>query len=261
MLPTPLPRRARPRRFGAAAVGLALLAAACDGGPHALANFIDTPFGVAGAEVLTLDGPALQAVMDDLASRFHAYVALREAIPFSSLVDDACLSNLTETSNSFSFDLDVACALGAAGPAEGTIGVRQEAVSFDVTTLDLDYRGVRVGALTVDGIEAITETAGIDGASVRDLDLVQDGVAFDYQFRIGILDSDQTVIDYRLELPGGTVMARLTTAPSLGAIATVMLTGVDGTLTCELRDTPWGPDASAKGLCDNGVVFGLPARP
>jgi hypothetical protein len=50
----------------------------------------------------------------------------------------------------------------------------------------------------------------------------------------------------------------LTDPQTAGAAATASVTGLDGTVRCELRNVPWAPGVQARGLCDNGVVFGLP---
>jgi hypothetical protein len=115
-----------------------------------------------------------------------------------------------------------------------------------------------LGDLEVDGFEKIVETSGEDGAVVHELDLVQDGITFAYTFRAGLLDEETPVIDYEIPGPGGNVLARITNPSSPGGFVSVSLTGLDGTLQCEVRDALWTPERSARGTCDNGVVFGLP---
>ena len=56
----------------------------------------------------------------------------------------------------------------------------------------------------------------------------------------------------------GEVFARITNPTSIGGFVSVFLTGLDGTLACEVRDALWTPDRLPRGSCDNGVVFGLP---
>ena len=62
----------------------------------------------------------------------------------------------------------------------------------------------------------------------------------------------------RRVLDGEPVGVRLTNPATPGALATALVQGVDGVLTCEIRNTAWAPGEPAKGTCDNGASFGLP---
>lgn len=239
---------------------LGLSAPACVDLQDIAANFIDTPFGDVAAEVTTFEREELEPIMDTVILRFRSYLELREALPFSELVVEECLSNINDFGSGFSFNLDVACAFSDLfAPIEGAVSVTQEQVSTEVTELDVIYRDVLMGDLAVDGVEHVSETAGDDGASVRSIDVVQNGVELKYDFRIGLVGEDQTVIDYLVDTPQGTVIARVTNPASPGAQATVILTGTDGSLECEVRNTPWSiEEPAAKGFCDNGATFGIP---
>jgi len=249
---------------GATTVALALTigasAVACDGGLSDLATFIDSPFGDITDNVRDLDEPGVEQVMNELMRRFRAYVALREAVPFEAIAPEVCIANVSSTDTRLSFTADVACMLeGAVSPLSGQVRVAQTqlaATPVGVFRFDLDYRAVVVGALRVNGTERITETQSADGASVRRLDLVQDGETFDYEFRVGLVDGETPVFDYQIAGPDGDVVARLTNPTSVGGLVQVFLSGLDGTLACEVRNT----DAARppRGTCDNGVVFGLP---
>jgi hypothetical protein len=237
---------------------------ACSLDASDLANFIDTPFGDVSAEVTKLDDPAVTLLMDELLVRFRMYLALREAIPFGSLAPQTCMTTSDSFSGGFSFTADVDCTFGDLfAPASGSIDVRQEQLAETpvVVELDVTYRNVQLGDLSVSGSELINETDTSDGASIRTLDLVQDDIVLGYEFRLGLLDGDVPVFDYRLKHNGNGLIARITNPQSAGAFVTVFLIGIDGQLTCEVRDTAWTVDNPARGVCDNGVVFGLPAGP
>lgn len=89
--------------------------------------------------------------------------------------------------------------------------------------------------------------------------MVQGGITLVYDFRLGLLDGQQVVLDYVMNRANGDeILVRLADPQTPGAAATVYLTGIDGTVTCELRNVPWQVDAPARGLCDNGATFGLP---
>ncbi|MGM0576986.1 MAG: hypothetical protein ACQEXJ_14775 [Myxococcota bacterium] len=249
----------------AAVAACALLTAGCDlPGVSGVADFVDEPFGEAVAPVQDLDGEALEPVMTEVLVRFRSYLALREALPFAGLADDeACLRDVEGGGDDFRFTVDLACRFGAASPASGSVDVDQRVVAGDpveVVELDVTYREAQVGELRVDGTEDIRETSGEDGTSVRTLDLVQDGLGFDYRFRLGQVDPETPVFDYVFELEEGAVRVRMTNPSEPGAFATVRVTGVDGTLTCEIGDTAWAPGDAAKGTCDNGASFGFPDR-
>ncbi len=88
---------------------------------------------------------------------------------------------------------------------------------------ELDYREVTLGSLEVHGSERITETDSSDGASVRKLDLVQNGIALNYEFRAGLQDGEVPVFDYQLPGPEGDVLARITNPTSAGGFVSVFL--------------------------------------
>lgn len=230
-----------------------------------LASFLSDDFGSITDSVTDLDSAGLEQVMSTLMLRFRSYLALREAIPFESLPEPACMSELEDSGAAFFFVADVNCLFGdSASRADGAIAVSQRQVASEpvaVFKLELDYRQVAVGALTVHGTEKVVETRGEDGAIVHTLDLVQDGRTFRYSFRAGLLADDTPVIDYQIPGPDGDVLARVTNPTSPGGFVTVFLTGIDGTLQCEVRDALWTPERPPRGSCDNGIVFGLPPGP
>ncbi|MCC6619932.1 MAG: hypothetical protein IT385_01675 [Deltaproteobacteria bacterium] len=244
----------------AVALTPSLGAGGCDGGLSDLATFIDSPFGDITDNVRDLDEPGVELVMNELMRRFRAYVALREALPFEAIAPDVCIANLTTTDTRISFSAEVACMLeGVTTPLSGEVRVAQAQLAstpVGVFRFDLDYRLVVVGALSVSGTERITETQGADGASVRKLDLVQDGEDFAYEFRVGLVDGETPVFDYQIPGPDGDVVARITNPTTVGGLVSVFLSGLDGTLQCEVRNTDLA--RPPRGTCDNGVVFGLP---
>lgn len=227
-----------------------------------LASFLSDDFGEVSDNVQDLDGAALQSVMNTLMLRFRSYVALRERIPLEDLFDERCVSDLEDSGAAFSFVADANCLFGdLVSPADGFIAVAQRQVASDpvaVFVLELDYQAVALGDLRVDGFEKIVETDGEDGAIIHELDLVQDAISFRYSFRAGLLDAETPVIDYQIPSPEGDVLARITNPSSPGGFVTVFLTGLDGTLQCEVRDALWNVERSARGTCENGAVFGLP---
>lgn len=250
------------RALGGVSMALAVSVSAvgCDGGLSDLATFIDSPFGDITDNVRDLDEPGVEGIMNELMRRFRAYVALREAIPFEAIAPEICIADVSSTDTRISFSADVACMLaGLASPLSGEVFVAQAqlaATPVGVFRFDLDYRAVVVGALAVSGTERITETQGADGASVRRLDLVQDGETYDYEFRVGLVDGETPVFDYQIPGPDGDVVARLTNPTTVGGLVSVFLSGLDGTLACEVRNTDLA--RPPRGTCDNGVVFGLP---
>lgn len=245
-------------------MSLAATSLACVGcgGVSDFASFLGDPFGDVSDEVLTLDEVELEDLMSELMLRFRSYIALREAVPFESLAPEECVRSVRDTGETFTFVADVACVFGLdVSPASGEIVVLQQQLALDpvsVFRFELEYRDVVLGDLEIDGSERITETEGADGASVRELDVIQDGVAFDYEFRAGLLDGETPVFDYQLKGPGGDVFARITNPTTAGGFVTVFLTGLDGTLQCEVRNSLWTAERLPRGSCDNGVVFGLP---
>ncbi len=251
----------RPRTACLAMVSLAL-AAGCElPSPSSLSNFVDAPFGDVEAKVQELDGAALGPVMTELFLRFRSYIALREAIAFAELDDDeACMSQLDGTADDFRFVVDLACRFGASASASGQVDVRQRQIAADpvpVFRVDADYLNAHVGAVRVDGTEQIVETGTDDGGSVRTLALTQNGFAFDYAFRLGQVDEQTPVFDYAFDIDGEGVAVRLTNPATVGAFATVIVTGIDGSLRCEIRDAAWEPGDAARGTCDNGASFGF----
>jgi len=232
------------------------------GGLSDFATFLGEPFGDVSGGVRALDQAELETLMAELMLRFRSYLTLREAIPFESLAPEQCITESRDTGASFFFVADLGCVFGeAVSPARGTVAVTQQQLAMSpngVFRFDVDYRQVELGLLAVDGTERVTETEGSDGASVRKLDLVQDGRTFEYEFRAGLLDGETPVFDYQLAGPDGAVLARISNAVSAGGFVSVLLTGLDGTLACEVRNTLWTPERLPRGSCDNGVVFGLP---
>ncbi|PIE18698.1 MAG: hypothetical protein CSA66_04125 [Proteobacteria bacterium] len=257
----------RPRWIGpAAALALALApvlpgAAGCEVDASDLASFLDTPYGDVTAKVTTLRDDQIEVVMSDLMLRFRSYLALRELVPLSALAPEACRSDVEGGFDRLAFSADVNCVFGDRyAPADGVIRVTQRLLAQEPQVIELvvDYHRVVVGELEVDGRERVEQTDAVGGASVRDLDVVQDGFDFDYEFRLGLLDDDTPVFDYRVGAPDGGAIARISNPSSVGGFVTVLLIGIDGTLECEVRDAAWAPGDAARGLCDNGAVFGLP---
>lgn len=248
------------RGLAACSLAWALGAGACGPQDLGLASFVDTPFGQAGASLSELPREELEEVMTLVYTRFASYLELRSAIPFADLLVDACVTSVEQVNGGARFQIDVPCAFEEAEDAAGTVVLVQRDRGFDpvVTEVDVTYVGVTVAGVEVTGRENIVETAGSDGASVRQLDLVQSGVELVYEFRLGLLGGEQVVLDYQIETSQGTLLVRLTDPQTPGAAATVFVTGLDGTVECELRNVPWEPGAEARGFCDNGLVFGLP---
>lgn len=248
-------------RTAPAVIALAL-GSGCGAGISDFANFIGDPFGDISDSVQDLNEPELEALMAELMLRFRSYLALREAIPFEVLSPppEQCTSEVRDTGELFSFVADVDCVFET-DPAAGRIRVTQQLLAaepVEVFRFDLDYDGVVVGAVEVAGTERITETDASDGASVRHVELTQNGIDFDYEFRAGLADGETPVFDYQLAGPDGDVLARITNPSSAGGFVTVFLTGLDGTLACEVRDSLWTPERLPRGSCENGLVFGLP---
>jgi hypothetical protein len=223
------------------------------------ADFIDVPFGATGLKVADLDEPTIQPVMNAVNTRIRAYTDLRTQLPFESLSTPGCLSDIAQTLTSVSFVLDVGCAFEG---GSGQVVVNQQDVSSaeaSVTRMELDYLDVAIANFRVTGREVILETESEqNGSSRRTLDLVQNETVFVYEFRLGVINEDQLAVDYRFNLPKGELPVRLILPPSSpGALGVVLLMTIDGGLQCELRNTP--DAANAKGTCENGLTFGLPA--
>ena len=222
-------------------------------------DFIDVPFALPGLEKSDLDRDTLEPVMNAVNSRFRSYIELRDRLPFEALSTPGCLTDVSQSLLSVSFTLDVECAFPN---ASGTIVVHQEDVSSSsthITRMELLYEEVRMDTFEVDGSEVILETdPDADGSSKRELDVVQDGVSFQYEFRLGMLEGEQLALDYVFNLEKGTLPVRLLLPPSTpGALGTVFLTTLDGVLVCELRNV--SDPSTAKGSCGNGLTFGLPS--
>lgn len=236
--------------------------AGCGDAISGFASFLGDPFGDITDQVRDLDEAQLEDLMSELMLRFRSYLALRDAIPFERLAPEECLLEFEDTGEALSFVADANCVFGREfEPAEGTIFVSQQQLAqgpVGVFRFVLDYRDVELGALEVHGSEHITETDSSDGASVRKIDLVQNGIELRYEFRAGLLDGDVPIFDYQLPAPGGDVIARITNPTTAGGFVSVFLTGLDGTLACEVRNSLWTPERLPRGTCDNGVVFGLP---
>lgn len=250
------------RRASLVAVAIAASSTGCSGSLSDFASFLGDPFGDITDQVRDLDQPQLEDLMSELMLRFRSYLALREAIPFESLAPEECFLETEDTGDVFSFVADAHCTFGGDfDPASGAIGVTQQQLAVSpvgVFRFELDYREVTLGDLEVHGSERITETDSSDGASVRKLDLVQNGIELVYEFRAGLQDGEIPVFDYQLAGPDGDVLARITNPTTAGGFVSVSLTGLDGTLSCEIRNSLWTPERLPRGTCDNGVVFGLP---
>ncbi len=247
------------RRLGPAIIALAV-SGGCGAGISDLASFIGDPFGEISDSVQDLNERELEAIMAELMLRFRSYLELREAIPFESLAPEQCMDEVRDTGELFSFVADVDCVFET-DPAEGRIRVTQQLLAsepVEVFRFELDYERVVLGDLEVHGSERITETDASDGASVRRLELTQNGIELDYEFRAGLEGGETPVFDYQLPGPDGDVLARITNPSSAGGFVTVFLTGLDGTLACEVRDSLWTPERLPRGSCENGLVFGLP---
>jgi len=249
------------RRAIAIALALPLVASACS--ISDLASFLGDPFGDISDEVRDLDQGQLESMMSTLMLRFRSYIALRDGVPFADLAPDECVLSSRDDGSAFTIEAEVGCIFGGdIAPASGTIVITQEQLALNpvpVFRFDLTYNDVVVGDLTVDGTEKITETDDTDGASVRKIDLVQNGRALKYEFRAGFANGGTLpVFDYTLPGPDGDVFARITNPSTPGGFVAVILTGLDGQLTCEIRNSLWTPDRLPRGTCDNGVVFGLP---
>jgi hypothetical protein len=225
-------------------------------------QFRDSPFILPAGEIEALTEDEVQEVVTIVNARFQLYLALRAVLPFEELTLPGCLSNIVQIDDAVQFELDVACAKGE-GVGEGTVVVLEEDHStsdHDVLRFVVTYKGVRIGPLQVDGVEEVIETAGVEGTSVRKLKLVQDGVTLNYQFRIGLTEEESVFLDYRLAHRNGDLLARISDPTSAGALATIILTGLDGSLACEIRNVDWTLGQVPKGYCENGYTFGLPSN-
>ena len=253
----PAPRRTLTTSLALASIGLGACAISD------LASFLGDPFGDISDEVRDLDEGQLESMMGELMLRFRSYLALRDAVPFADIAPDACVLASSDDGVAFTVEADVGCIFGGrVSPASGTLIVTQEQLATNpvpVFRFDLTYVDVIVGDVSVSGTEKITETDDTDGASVRKIDLVQNGRALKYEFRAGFANEGTLpVFDYTLPSPDGDVFARITNPSTAGGFVAVILTGLDGQLDCEIRNSLWTPERLPRGTCDNGVVFGLP---
>lgn len=247
------------RHLFAAVLCIAQLGSSACNPQDFLGDFVDLPFGTPTGEVAGLDSDGLGPLMTTLYTRYTRYVALRDVIPFESLLSDACVVSTTTTNTGTQFQIDIPCAFPGVG-SSGAAFVAQRTIASAprVTEISIDYQDVMVGEISVDGTEIIHETDGAEGTSQRQVNMVQGGITLSYEFRLGLVNGNQVVLDYVLKFAGEDLLARLTDPSSPGAAATVLLTGTDETLSCELRNVPWMADEPARGLCDNGESFGLP---
>ncbi len=228
-----------------------------------LASFLSDDFGDISDNVLDLDAPRLESVMGTLMLRFRTYhFDLRDTLTIDELFSGQCVVDSEDSGTARKVEIDVNCLKGDfVAPAEGTIAISQRQISAEpvsVFVVEIAYVGVIAGERTIDGREKITVTDDTGGANVTEVDFTLDGRAFSYTFRDGFIDDETPVIDYEIPSPDGNVFARLTNPSSVGGFVSVFLTGLDGTLTCEIRDAFWTPERPPRGTCDNGVVFGLP---
>lgn len=239
------------------------LVPACSLDVSDLASFLSDDFGDISDNVLDLDKAGLEEVMGTLMLRFRTYhFDLRDTLTIDELFSGSCVVDSEDSGTARAVDIDVNCLKGDfVAPAEGMISISQRQIAAEpvsVFVVEITYAGVIVGERTIDGREKVTVTEDTGGANVTEVDFTLDGRAFDYTFRDGFVDDETPVIDYEIPGPDGNVFARLTNPSSVGGFVSVFLTGLDGTLDCEIRDAFWTPDRPPRGTCDNGVVFGLP---
>ena len=225
-----------------------------------LARFVDTPLIVPTAQVLDLDVDVVVATLTDVVHRFESYLALRAAIPISALVTDGCFVELPFDDGGFSAEVDIPCVFGDGQVAAGAIFLQQRQLQAgppEVSQLDLAYADVQVGSLHVSGSESITETLADQGASLRTLEVIQDGEVLSYTFQFGEIAESVQIFDYPVLLESGQALVRLTPATTLGGYATATIIGGDGSLVCEVRNTDHQAESTVKGTCAGGLVFGL----
>jgi hypothetical protein len=240
------------RRLAAIALFGGLVGCAFD--PSDFAAFLGDGFGDATATVMDLDEAGLERVMDVAVGRFRAYSDLRDAVPFAAVGGGDCAVE-QESGEAVVIVTDMSCAVGG----QGAVTLLQEQVAttpVPVFRFSLGYEDVLSGALSVAGTEILVETVDSDGATVHTLDVVQDGVRWNYSFRSGLIGGETPIFDYVVTTSGGDLTVRLTNPTAPGVFATVLLTGIDGALRCDLRDTDWS--LPPRGVCDNGIAFGLP---
>jgi len=221
---------------------------------------LDSGFGTPSASVAELDDEAVGEVMTTVLLRNRMYAAMRGALPLDLLLNGTeCHSNIERVDQAYAFEAAMACTIPepqSAGLVQGEVLLEQGGVD-DVYFITLSYQDVSVPGASVDGIEHVTEVVGGGGTTEIELDLVHDGFAFDYTFRMQLLSEGTPAFDYEIDGPTGLLGVRLTNPTTAGAFATATITGVDTSMTCEIRNTAWTPGAPARGTCDGGVVFGL----
>lgn len=229
---------------------------ACDLSASDVAGLLRNPFGEVSGRAVALDEDGIERVMNTAVGRFRAWTLLREALPFSLIADHPCGVETTDPRGGFLVTTDIACAVG--GDASGVVTLRQEnrGGSPQVLRFTINYDAVLVPTLSVAGSEALNETINAERATLHEVDLVVSGETLRFSFRSGLLDGSVPVFDFVVAAPDGDVTVRLTNPTSPGALASVFVTGTDGVLMCELRDSDWS--LSPRGTCDNGIVFGLP---
>jgi hypothetical protein len=239
-------------RVGFAAAGsIALGLAGCEF-PDEASGDLDLPLAMPSGDVRSFEAATIEAIVTEVAARFRAYAALREAIPFALVTGDACTVVSTVDAATVRADTDLACALGDAGG--GAVSLVQTQDAAGDLRLTVRYEDAFAHGVAVAGEERIARTDA--GVATHGLDLIQDSADWRYTFRAGELSADRPVFDYLVPGPGGDVPVRLTNAETFGGFATVTLFGLDGLLRCDLRASE--PSLGVRGTCDNGVVFGLP---
>ena len=242
-----------------------------------LAAFMNDEFLIPGVMVQELDGDTVGDVLTDVVTRYRLYTepppgdgtqtswrslhgnALPLALLLSSNALDVCGSPEPDSNAAIHAVIGMSCLLGPA--ASGDIVFTQETLSetpTEVIEFTFDYRGVELGNFSVDGTEHIVSTDGDQGADVRTLDLVQDGRQLDYTFRFGFLENGAPAFDYLVDVGGEELQVRLTSPTDVGELVLAQLIGLDGALNCHVRDATWQPGDLVRGVCDNGVTFGLP---
>lgn len=250
-----------------AVTGLLSMSACSDVGDFSFADFVQAPDGLVSAEVHRLDGDDVALLLSEVRLRYDSYVVLRTALPMGPLLDDVSLGlcssgSLQPTPDQF-FVLDVPCHVGGQGAVAGTVGIGQQLLEEGppaVARLSLSYGTVQVGTMLIDGLEQVDQVAASEGdlgASLVTLSLEQNGRFFDYEFRVSVLESGSQIVDYQLNMSGDLVGVRLSDPASLGGYLTATIIGIDGSISCEIRNSEWLPGDSVRGTCDNGIVFGL----
>lgn len=221
-------------------------------------DYMSNSYGKAGAKVLDLTEGEVAALMDLIYVRASTYFELREALPYSALTDQSCATSSEPISDGTRFRFSMSCALGP-DIGSGSVTLEQRELSLNVSEFAFSYNDVTAGSLTVVGSEVITQTEGQHGSQVVAFDLVQNGLELVYEFRAGQLESGQDAFDYVIDTPDGQLVVRLVLDPYYwGPLGTAFVTGTDGVLTCELRETKWEIGSHARGHCDNGMQFGMP---